>query len=258
MRPIDRSDANPIRPRGGARRQAAPEAAPRDEVQLSRTRTADGRFRVKRGDTKLRTLRETYGQDFAAGLPGNMPLAVLRAATGLSLSQMLRQPEKTDEGVARVGSERMLVRLYEDDPDSPGNGGGYPPQESPGNGGGYPPEEPKTLTDPGVDSPGAGGGYDPYKTVDSPGAGGGYPPADSPGSDPYKTVDSPGAGGGYPPADSPGSDPYKTVDSPGAGGGYPPAETVDSPGAGGGYPPYQSIPPAKEKPQSKEPEPKKD
>lgn len=222
MRPIDRSDATPLRPTRARARKAEGQAGPQDEVQLSRTRNADGRFRVKRGDTKLKSLRETYGLDFAAGLPGNMPLAVLRAASGMSLSQMLKSPEKTEEAAERVGKEKHLVHLYED---GPGAGGGYPPVAQ-------------------VDGPGAGGGYPPYQSVppeenpDSPGAGGGYPPEDGQG-----LIDSPGAGGGYPPEE-------QGIDSPGAGGGYPPyqsvppeQEGVDGPGAGGGYPPYQSVPP---------------
>jgi hypothetical protein len=58
-----------------------------------RIRNQDGRIRAKRGDTQLETLRDTYGLDFAAGLPGNFPLGILRAATGMSLSQMLRHPD---------------------------------------------------------------------------------------------------------------------------------------------------------------------
>lgn len=56
-----------------------------------RTRNQNGRVRQKRSDTKLSTLRDTYGMDFAAGLPGNMTLGILRAATGLSLSALVRQ-----------------------------------------------------------------------------------------------------------------------------------------------------------------------
>lgn len=185
MRPIDRTDGpSSPGPKSRPPRPPAEEKEPQDGVQLSRSRTASGRFRVKRGDTKLKTLRETYGLDFAAGLPGNMPLAILRAASGLSLSQMLEQPEKLEEATEKVKKEKTLVRLYQD---SPGAGGGYPPESS--------------ALD--TDSPGAGGGYPPYQSIDSPGAGGGYPPAD--------TVDSPGAGGGYPPYQSvpPGKDPAK-------------------------------------------------
>lgn len=56
-----------------------------------RVRNQNGRIRQKRSDTKLSTLRDTYGLDFAAGLPGNLTLGILRAVTGLSLSEMIRQ-----------------------------------------------------------------------------------------------------------------------------------------------------------------------
>ncbi len=56
-----------------------------------RVRNQDGRIRQKRSDTMLSTLRDTYGMDFAAGLPGNMTLGILRAVTGMSLSEMVRQ-----------------------------------------------------------------------------------------------------------------------------------------------------------------------
>lgn len=58
-----------------------------------RQRNQDGRIRAKSGRTELETLRDTYGMDFAAGLPGNFTLGVLRAATGMSLSQMLKNPD---------------------------------------------------------------------------------------------------------------------------------------------------------------------
>ncbi len=67
---------------------------PQEQAQPARTRNADGRFRTKSGKTKLETLRGTYGLDFAAGLPGNMPLGILRAATGESLTQLLKNPDK--------------------------------------------------------------------------------------------------------------------------------------------------------------------
>lgn len=198
MRPIDPSNPlPPARPKNRPSQPPSDDKEPQDGVQLSRTRTASGRFRVKRGDTKLKTLRETYGLDFAAGLPGNMPLAILRAASGLSLSQMLEQPEKLEEATQKVKKEKTLVRLYQD---SPGAGGGYPPE---------------SAVD--TDSPGAGGGYPPYQTIDSPGAGGGYPPAE--------TVDSPGAGGGYPPYQSvpPGKEPSREPSK------EPPAEPQKGP-----------------------------
>ena len=64
-----------------------------------RVRNQDGRIRQKRSDTMLKTLRGTYGLDFAAGLPGNFPLGILRAATGMSLSKMLLNPEAVQNAV---------------------------------------------------------------------------------------------------------------------------------------------------------------
>lgn len=61
-----------------------------------RHRNQNGRIRAKRSDTFVDTLRDTYGADFAAGLPGNFTLGILRAATGMSLSEMLRNPEAVD------------------------------------------------------------------------------------------------------------------------------------------------------------------
>lgn len=69
-----------------------------DEVVANqRTRNADGRFRAKSGKTQIDTLRETYGPNFAAGLPGNMPLQVLRSSTGMSLTQLVKNPDKIEE-----------------------------------------------------------------------------------------------------------------------------------------------------------------
>ena len=68
-----------------------------EQVKAQRSRNADGRFRTKSGATQVDTLRETYGPNFAAGLPGNMPLLVLRASTGMSLTQLVKNPEKVEE-----------------------------------------------------------------------------------------------------------------------------------------------------------------
>lgn len=62
-----------------------------------RSRNQNGRIRQKRSDTLVKTLRDTYGMDFAAGLPGNFTLGVLREATGMSLSQMLEHPERIEQ-----------------------------------------------------------------------------------------------------------------------------------------------------------------
>lgn len=67
------------------------------KAKAQRTKNKDGRFRTKSGKTQVDTLRETYGENFAAGLPGNMPLQVLRAATGTSLTQMVKDPKKIDK-----------------------------------------------------------------------------------------------------------------------------------------------------------------
>ena len=67
-----------------------------------RHRNQDGRIRAKRGDTHIETLRDTYGMDFAAGLPGNFHLGILRAATGMSLSEMLRHPEAVQAAAEKL------------------------------------------------------------------------------------------------------------------------------------------------------------
>lgn len=73
-----------------------------EEGLNGRIRNQDGRIRAKRGDTQLETLRETYGLDFAAGLPGNLTLGILRAATGLSLSQMVKNPDAVSAAVDQL------------------------------------------------------------------------------------------------------------------------------------------------------------
>lgn len=55
-----------------------------------RCRDRDGEIRQKRGDTLVRTLRETYGPDFAQGVRADTRLATLRDRTGQSLSEMLK------------------------------------------------------------------------------------------------------------------------------------------------------------------------
>jgi len=57
-----------------------------------RCRDQDGEIRQKRGDTLVRTLRETYGPDFAPGVRSDMRLDTLRErAGGASLSQILKK-----------------------------------------------------------------------------------------------------------------------------------------------------------------------
>jgi len=55
-----------------------------------RCRDMDGEIRQKRGDTLVKTLRKTYGPDFAAGVRSDTRLDTLRDRTGESLSKMLK------------------------------------------------------------------------------------------------------------------------------------------------------------------------
>ena len=56
-----------------------------------RCRDRDGEIRQQRGDTLVRTLRETYGLDFAPGVRGDAQLDTLRErADGESLSQLVK------------------------------------------------------------------------------------------------------------------------------------------------------------------------
>ena len=55
-----------------------------------RCRDLDGEIRQKRGDTLVRTLRKTYGPDFAPGVRGDMRLDTLRDRSGSSLSKILK------------------------------------------------------------------------------------------------------------------------------------------------------------------------
>ena len=56
-----------------------------------RTRDGDGEIRHKRRDTLVRTLRQHYGDDFAAGVRGDMKLGTLLDRTGAdSLSELLK------------------------------------------------------------------------------------------------------------------------------------------------------------------------
>jgi hypothetical protein len=56
-----------------------------------RCRDLDGEIRQKRGDTLVRTLRETYGPDFAPGVRGDMRLDTLRERFGDSLSHIIKK-----------------------------------------------------------------------------------------------------------------------------------------------------------------------
>ena len=57
----------------------------------NRCRDLDGEIRQKRDDTLVRTLRETYGPDFAPGVRSDVRLDTLRQrAGGASLSKLLK------------------------------------------------------------------------------------------------------------------------------------------------------------------------
>jgi hypothetical protein len=60
-----------------------------DEGLDNRCRDNDGTIREKRGDTLVRTLRETYGQDFARGIRNDAKLETVRERTGKSLSELV-------------------------------------------------------------------------------------------------------------------------------------------------------------------------
>jgi len=60
-----------------------------DEGLDNRCRDSDGTIREKRGDTLVRTLRETYGQDFAPGFRSDTKLETVRDRTGRSLSELV-------------------------------------------------------------------------------------------------------------------------------------------------------------------------
>jgi hypothetical protein len=57
-----------------------------------RCRDDDGRIRAKNGATRLGTLRDTYGEDFADGYRSDMKLDTLLDRTGAqSLSELLKK-----------------------------------------------------------------------------------------------------------------------------------------------------------------------
>ncbi len=61
-----------------------------DELD-NRSRDEDGEIRRKRGDTRVDTLRDTYGPDFASGYRGDTHLETLLEREGAdSLSEYLR------------------------------------------------------------------------------------------------------------------------------------------------------------------------
>jgi hypothetical protein len=55
-----------------------------------RCRDLDGEIRQKRGDTLVKTLRKTYGPEFAPGVRSDTRLDPLRERTGNSLSKLIK------------------------------------------------------------------------------------------------------------------------------------------------------------------------
>jgi hypothetical protein len=68
----------------------------RCEVGLDqRCRDSDGEIRQKRGDTLVKTLRKTYGPDFAPGVRGDARLDTLRdREDGESLSKLVKDAHR--------------------------------------------------------------------------------------------------------------------------------------------------------------------
>jgi hypothetical protein len=58
----------------------------------NRCRDGDGEIRHKNGNTRVDTLRETYGEDFAAGHRGDMKLrTLLERERAQSLTDLLKR-----------------------------------------------------------------------------------------------------------------------------------------------------------------------
>jgi hypothetical protein len=56
----------------------------------NRQRDENGQIREKRGDTRVRTLREEYGEDFAKGYRSDTKLETLREKEGKTLTELLK------------------------------------------------------------------------------------------------------------------------------------------------------------------------
>lgn len=56
-----------------------------------RQRDENGQIREKRGDTRVETLRQEYGADFASGYRSDTKLETVREDTGKSLSELVRK-----------------------------------------------------------------------------------------------------------------------------------------------------------------------
>jgi hypothetical protein len=63
-----------------------------DEGLDDRCRDQNGQIRAKNGSTLVRTLRDTYGDDFARGIRSDMKLDTLLERTGAqSLTELLKK-----------------------------------------------------------------------------------------------------------------------------------------------------------------------
>lgn len=56
-----------------------------------RHRDEDGRISEKHGNTRIDSLRQTYGEDFLSGWRGDAHLNTVRRETGKSLSELVRK-----------------------------------------------------------------------------------------------------------------------------------------------------------------------
>src|SRR5260370_29939356 len=79
-------------------------------------RESRGQVREKRGDIRIDTLRQTYGDSFARGIRGDAHLKTLLDRTGsASLSDYLktgeRSPLSKEAGEGRVNEDRKSTRL---------------------------------------------------------------------------------------------------------------------------------------------------
>jgi hypothetical protein len=85
-----------------------------------RKRDTSGHVREKRGDTRIDTLRQTYGEDFAPGLRGDAHLKTLLDRTGSSsLSDYLKtagqSPARREEKEDRVDEKVPGIRYASDE-----------------------------------------------------------------------------------------------------------------------------------------------
>ena len=98
--------AKPFRKMGTTRQSPGPDERCRDE---------DGSIRLKKGDTRIDTLRGVYGPRFASGYRGDMRLATLLTKTGArSLTEYLKRGRQAKE--RWPASVRSLAGAWPDFP----------------------------------------------------------------------------------------------------------------------------------------------